>query len=141
MSIFRILACSFILSAAVAGSALAADPLGVWTTEDGEGRVRVSQCGANLCGNLVWLKEPNDATGAPKKDFRNEDAAKRSRPMLGVPVLLAMAPSGSEWKGSIYNAGDGKTYSASFKLMGDSQAQVQGCVAAVFCKSQVWTRQ
>lgn len=126
--------------AASAATALAADPTGVWTAAEGKSRVRVTKCGASLCGSVVWLREPNDETGKPKLDIHNADAGARGRPIIGVPVLLAMAPEGDLWRGRIYNAEDGKTYSATFKLSGDSQAQVQGCVAAVFCKTQTWTR-
>ena len=127
------------LTAPVAG-ALAAEPTGVWTAAEGKSRVKISKCGANLCGSVVWLREPNDEAGKPKLDIHNADAGARGRPILGVPVLLSMAPEGDLWRGRIYNAEDGKTYSATFKLSGDAQATVQGCVAAVFCKTQTWTR-
>ena len=126
--------------AASAAAALAADPTGVWTAAEGKSRVRVTKCGANLCGSVVWLREPNDEAGKPRLDIHNADAGARGRPIMGVPVLLSMAPEGDLWRGRIYNAEDGKTYSATFKLSGDSHAQVQGCVAAVFCKTQTWTR-
>ena len=124
----------------VALPALAADPAGMWTAAEGKSRVRVSHCGANLCGNVASLREPNDENGKAKVDIHNENAALRTRPIIGVPILLSMAPDGDAWKGRIYNAEDGKTYSATFKLLTDNSAQVQGCVAAIFCKSQVWTR-
>lgn len=120
--------------------ALAADPTGLWTAAEGKSRVKVSRCGANLCGSVAWLKEPLDEAGKPKLDYHNENTGLRTRPMLGVPILLSMAPEGEIWRGRIYNAEDGKTYSATFKLLDNDSAQVQGCVAAVFCKSQVWTR-
>ena len=126
--------------ALLAFPALAADPTGVWTAAEGKSRVKVSHCGANLCGSVVWLKEPLDEAGKPKLDYHNENTGLRSRPMMGVPILLSMAPEGETWRGRIYNAEDGKTYSATFKLLTDNSAQVQGCVAAIFCKSQVWTR-
>ena len=120
--------------------ALAADPAGMWTAAEGKSRVRVSHCGANLCGGVAWLKEPNDEAGKPKLDYHNENTALRTRPMIGVPILLSMVPEGETFRGRIYNAEDGKTYSATFKMLTDNSAQVQGCVAAIFCKSQVWTR-
>lgn len=128
------------LAGALASPAAAAEPAGVWTAAEGKSRVRVSKCGANLCGSVIWLREPNDESGKPKVDIHNADASLRTRPIVGAPVLLSMAPEGELWRGRIYNAEDGKTYSATFKLVGDSQAQVQGCVAAVFCKTQTWTR-
>ena len=62
---------------------------------------------------IVWLKEPNDPdTRKPKTDKNNSDAAKRSRPLLGVQIVLGMKPAGADkWTGQVYNAEDGKTYS------------------------------
>ena len=123
------------------GAAFAGDPNGQWTAAEGKSRVRVAACGKNLCGTVAWLREPNDENGKPKVDKQNANASLRTRPLIGIPILLSMAPDGADrWKGSIYNAEDGKTYSASFTLTGPNQAQVQGCVAAIFCKSQTWTR-
>jgi len=123
-------------------TAAAADAFGTWLTGDKEGQVRIVNCGGALCGNLVWLKEPNDAaTGRPKTDKHNADASKQSRPLLGVPVVLAMKPSGpGQWSGEVYNAEDGKTYSGSFALTGPDTADLKGCVLGILCKSQTWTR-
>jgi len=123
-------------------TAAAADAFGTWLTGDKEGQVRIVNCGGALCGNLVWLKQPNDpATGRPKTDKHNADASKQSRPLLGVPVVLAMKPSGpGQWSGEVYNAEDGKTYSGSFTLTGSDTADLKGCVLSILCKSQTWTR-
>jgi uncharacterized protein (DUF2147 family) len=121
--------------------AFAADPLGTWYTEDRDSQVRISKCGNALCGALVWLKNPNDSNGHPKTDRENADPSKRSRPLLGVQIVLGMRPSSTpdEWDGKVYNAKDGKTYTGSFILTGANTAQLKGCVM-VFCKSQTWTR-
>jgi uncharacterized protein (DUF2147 family) len=123
-------------------TAAAADAFGTWLTGDKEGQVRIVNCGGALCGNLVWLKQPNDpATGRPKTDKHNADGSKQTRPLLGVPVVLAMKPSGpGQWSGEVYNAEDGKTYSGSFTLTGPDTADLKGCVFSILCKSQTWTR-
>ena len=78
------------------GPAFAADPLGTWYTGDKDSQVRITNCGGAMCGNLVWLKEPNDpATGRPKTDKNNADASKQSRPLIGVPIVLGMKPGGN----------------------------------------------
>ncbi len=132
--------------ALVAGSlmtapALAADPMGTWYTADKDSEVRITNCGGALCGSLIWLKEPNDpATGRPKTDKNNADASKQSRPLLGVPIVLAMKPNGPNvWSGNVYNASDGKTYTGSFTMTSDNTADLKGCVL-IICKSQTWTR-
>jgi uncharacterized protein (DUF2147 family) len=131
-----------LLIVSISRTAAAADAFGTWLTGDKAGQVRIVNCGGALCGNLVWLKEPNDpATGRPKTDKHNADATKQSRPLLGVPVVLAMKPSGpGQWSGEVYNAEDGKTYSGSFTLTGPDTADLKGCVLSILCKTQTWTR-
>jgi uncharacterized protein (DUF2147 family) len=131
------------LEGAAIAPASAADAVGTWFTQDRDSRVRIVNCGGALCGNLVWLKEPNDpATGRPKTDKNNADAGKRNRPLIGVQIVLGMKPSGTpnQWSGTVYNAADGKTYSGSFTLTGANTAELKGCVLSVICKSQTWTR-
>ena len=150
MKTFRLAtAALWCLALAPAGVALglsaparAADPLGTWYTANKESQVRITNCSGALCGNLTWLKEPNDpATGRPKTDKNNADAAKRSRPLIGVPIVLGMKPNGTanQWTGEVYNASDGKTYSGSFTMTGADTAELKGCVM-IICKSQTWTR-
>jgi uncharacterized protein (DUF2147 family) len=123
--------------------AFAADPLGTWYTEGKESQVRISKCGDALCGSLVWLKVPNDpATGRPKTDSENADAGKRNRPLIGVEIVLGMRPDGTpnQWKGEVYNAKDGNTYTGYFTLTGADTAELKGCAMGFICKSQTWTR-
>jgi len=123
-------------------AATAADPNGTWLTEGGKATVRIANCGGALCGTIAALKEPNDpATGRPQTDKNNPDASKRSRPMIGVQIVLGMKPSGPDkWSGEIYNAEDGKTYSGGLTLMGATSLKLEGCVLKFLCKSQTWTR-
>lgn len=120
----------------------AAEPTGTWSTEEGRSRVRISPCGAALCGTIVSLKEPNDPdTGKPKLDKNNADAGKRSRPLIGVPIVLSMKKSGEKWQGQVYNATDGKTYSGALTMNGDNSLKLEGCVmGGMICKAQTWTR-
>jgi uncharacterized protein (DUF2147 family) len=122
------------------GSAQAAEPAGVWSTPDAKSRVQISSCGDALCGKIVSLKEPTTPDGKPKLDIHNQDAGQRTRPLVGLSLLSGMKPDGEQWKGSIYNPEDGKTYTAKMRLDGDNRLNVSGCVAAVFCKTQNWTR-
>ena len=122
--------------------AQAADPLGTWLVGDKKGKIHIVNCGGALCGNLIWLAEPNDpATNQPKLDDKNGDPNKRSRPLIGIPVVLSMKPSGADkWEGQVYNSRDGQTYSGSFTMTGANTAELKGCVAVVLCKSEAWTR-
>ena len=123
--------------------AFAADPLGTWYTSGKDSKVRIRNCGDALSGALVWLKKPNDPkTGTPKTDSENIDAAKRTRPLLGVEIVLGMKPSGKphQWKGEVYNPKDGNTYTGYFTLTGADTAILKGCAFGFICKSQTWTR-
>ena len=123
--------------------ALAADPSGTWLTQAGTSRVKIADCGGALCGTIVWLKEPNDSeTGKPKTDKNNSDAAKRSRPLMGVQIVLSMKPAGEgKWNGQVYNAEDGKTYTGNITFTGGNSLQLQGCaLGGLVCKGQTWTK-
>ena len=136
------LALAIAAAAITPGPALAFDPVGTWYTADRESQVHITNCGGGLCGDLSWLKEPNDpATGRPKTDKNNADASKQGRPLLHVQIVLGMKPSGAnEWSGQVYNASDGKTYSGSFTMTDANTAALKGCVLSLICKSQTWTR-
>jgi len=62
MSILRCLplALALSLTAASAFADSMADPSGLWLTEAGDAKIRVSQCGDSICGTIVWLKVPID---------------------------------------------------------------------------------
>jgi uncharacterized protein (DUF2147 family) len=132
---------AFLTALVCASPVLAGDATGTWTTEGGKSRVRITACGSNICGAIVWLQEPNTEKGTPKLDGNNPEPTKRTRPLIGLQIILPMQPDGPDrWAGSIYNPEDGKTYSASFALSGDKEANLKGCVAMILCKTQTWTR-
>jgi uncharacterized protein (DUF2147 family) len=131
-----------LLALAIAAPALAAEPTGLWLTPKRDAKIRIAPCGAALCGSIAALTEPIDkATGKPQTDVNNADPAKRSRPLMGVTILIGMKPDGADkWTGQVYNASDdGKTYKAVMTLTGPSTLKVEGCVA-FFCKAENWTR-
>ena len=130
--------CAFVFMS----TAASAMPVGTWLSQDGGTKIRIADCGGKLCATVVWLDEPIDrATGKPKTDKRNPDPGKRARPLLGLQVVQGMAPSGpNRWSGQVYNADDGRTYSAHLSMETDGKAKLKGCVLAVLCKNHTWTR-
>ena len=91
---------------------------GLWLTQDGDVKVKVSHCGANVCGTIAWLKEPND-NGKPKVDNNNAEArAARARSSASRSCSPMKADGADKWSGQVYNAEDGKTYSGNFTLAG-----------------------
>jgi uncharacterized protein (DUF2147 family) len=134
-----ILRLSFALSV-LSGAAFADEPFGTWLTVDRDSRIKLTRCGSNLCGNLVWLSEPNNDDGSPKRDNFNPDASLRGRLVMGIQILQGLVPEGGHWVGKIYNPEDGKTYQATFRVIDAKRAELQGCAAVIFCEKQIWTK-
>ena len=138
-----IIAISAALSSAPSALAQGAarEPTGVWLTQAGDARVKVSKCGGGICGVIVDLKEPIDpATGKPQVDDKNPNPTLKKRPMIGLPLFSGMQPSGpGKWSGQIYNADDGSSYASSVSVAGPNALKVEGCVGAL-CGGENWTR-
>jgi uncharacterized protein (DUF2147 family) len=114
---------------------------GIWLTQAGDAKVRVSRCGGGICGVIIWLKDPiNPATGKPQVDDKNPNPSLARRPMIGLPLFSGMQPSGpNRWSGQIYNADDGSTYASHVSVTGPDTLKVEGCVG-VLCGGETWTR-
>jgi uncharacterized protein (DUF2147 family) len=94
-------------------------PLGVWLTEEKEGKVRIEECGTNLCGYAV-----------DKKSNQN-----------GEQVLINMKPGKDKWSGRIFDPNSGSSYDSTIALKGTDTLRVQGCAfGGMFCGGQTWTR-
>jgi uncharacterized protein (DUF2147 family) len=95
-------------------------PLGVWLTEEKEGKVRIEQCGANLCGYSVDSKSNQN----------------------GEQVLINMKPGrDAKWSGRILDPNTGSTYDSTIALKGADTLRVQGCAfGGMFCGGQTWSR-
>jgi uncharacterized protein (DUF2147 family) len=100
--------------AAVAAASDPNSPLGVWSTEDNKGNVRIEECGANLCGYSV---------------------------NTGERILINMKPQGAKWTGRIHDPSSGRNYDSTIALKGTNTLKVQGCAfGGMFCGGQTWKR-
>ena len=137
---FRSICAAFCLTFAMTSGVEAAEPSGVWLTQNGDAHVRISKCDARICGTIVWLRDAVDtATGKPPVDEHNPNLARRNRKIVGI-TIFAMAPDGSGgFSGSIYNTDDGGTYQAKITMPGADQLEIKGC-AGPFCGSETWSR-
>jgi uncharacterized protein (DUF2147 family) len=89
-------------------------PVGVWSTEENKGDVRIEECGANLCGYSV---------------------------NTGARILINMKPQGSKWTGRIHDPDSGRNYDSTIALKSSSTLKVQGCAfGGMFCGGQTWKR-
>lgn len=120
------------------------DPVGTWLTEDGRAKIRIEKCGDDhkeICGNIAWQKDPLDDQGHTRLDVKNPDPAKRTRPMLGIPLVLNLKPDDDEvYSGEIYNPENGKNYDVTLKVEKPAELHVKGCMLRLLCGSQHWTR-
>lgn len=125
-----------ILTTMLVVPAYAAEPVGNWLVANGHARVRIAPCGDAYWGIIDWSSRPGDI------DKYNPDPAKRGRPVLGIPILIAMKPAGAnEWSGHVYNAQNGRTYEATISLAGPDELKITGCVlGGLFCGGESWTR-
>lgn len=138
------LTAALLLSGLGAAQAVPAqDPSGTWLTGDGRAKIRIDRCGpgaAQVCGKVVWLKVATTETGAPRTDIKNPDPKKRTRPVLGLPLLEGLKPDDAKFSGDIYNIEEGKIYQVSLERESSSELSVSGCLLKVLCGSQTWTR-
>lgn len=133
----------FVLVSAAGLAAAQPGPTGLWLNEPGTAHIEISPCGSALCGAIVWLKDPLDEAGAPKRDGKNAEEAHRTRPLLGLPMLNGFVPaSDGGWEnGTIYNPEDGKTYKCVMSLEDANKLRVRGYVGVpLFGKTQTWSR-
>jgi uncharacterized protein (DUF2147 family) len=112
-----------------------ADPIGEWLVEKGYARVRIENCGDALWGAVSW----EQTAGV---DSKNPDPSRRTRPTLGMPVLLNMKPvEPNKWVGQIYNSEDGQTYSSNISIGSSPDILVvRGCVLGILCGGEDWKR-
>jgi uncharacterized protein (DUF2147 family) len=129
-----------LITLAMTASAWASEATGTWRMTNGKVTVKVSQCGTNLCANIVALKKPYYDDGTPKIDRHNPNKALRARRVIGLSLLKGMRSTGENtWAGEIYNPDDGKTYSATMTLQGN-RFKLRGCVIGFLCKTQNFVR-
>lgn len=118
-------------------AAEAATPIaGRWLTADGSGVVTIGACGAATCGRLTQILKSRP--GAAATDVNNADPKLRSRPIQGLPILSGFADKGKDWRGTIYDPRNGKSYKSIVARNPDGTLAVKGCIA-FFCQTQVWT--
>jgi uncharacterized protein (DUF2147 family) len=109
-------------------------PIGEWTVAQQVARIKIADCDGRLWGVVSWEAKPGI-------DRKNPDPNLRSRPTLGMPILLGMAPDrANKWEGQIYNSEDGHTYSANISLVDPNTLRVQGCFLGFLCGGENWTR-
>ncbi len=131
-------------AAGAPGPASAGDIRGPWVEGDRRNvAVWIEDCDGLLCGRIYWLKKPLSASGRPKLDPHNPDAALRDRPLCGLTILngFRRAKENTWSAGQIYNPGDGRTFSSTISLENDGSLKIRGYVGiSLFGKTVEWVR-
>jgi uncharacterized protein (DUF2147 family) len=117
---------------------------GHWLTEDHRGVIDIERCDdGKLCGRLVWMQLPPEASAKPPTDGRNPSTELRTRPLCGLVMLGGFKQiSEREWgDGWIYDPENGKTYKAQMTLATDTSLKLRGYVGIpLLGETQLWTR-
>ncbi len=150
---FQLCFAALMLAAFGSAEALAAAPIeGTWRTLNGT-EVTISPCAQGFCGTLSWIVIPAEQAGLCRADkpafgqlmldFRNQNKALQSRPLLGAQIL-AVKPSTdpTAYSASIYNAEDGKIYDGQIWVVDNARVLRLGggCLMGLCAVTQDWPR-
>lgn len=116
--------------------------LGLWLSENKDGKIEVYKSGDKYYGKLVWGKTMYEADGrTSRKDEKNDDEKLRSRNLKDMVILTDFNFDDGQYKGGkIYDPQSGNTYSCNMKLK-DDKLSIRGYVGiSLFGRSSSWTR-
>lgn len=119
------------------------DLLGKWQSAHGSGQIQIYKKGNLYYGKIVWLREPNDDTGKPKRDIKNPSQNLRSRPIVGLDVLhgFSYKNNGIWSEGKIYDPKSGNTYNCQMTLEEKNKLNIRAYFGiSLLGKTETWTR-
>lgn len=104
-----------------------APQIGRWLTQSGQLEVEIAACGQALCGTVVKV---------------TDSAADASAAAMGLKVLSGLTPvSAKEWKGRIYNRGDGASYDCLMSLANPDELRIIAYqTSPANGREQIWSR-
>ncbi|MBZ9674867.1 DUF2147 domain-containing protein [Mesorhizobium sp. ES1-1] len=110
----------------MAGAAIAAsspDPSGIWMRGDGNAKVRIAPCGADICATNLWIKDSG----------RGEN--------VGDKLVMTVKPKSADTlSGKAFDPKRKLTYSIQVKV-GKASLVTRGCVVGgLVCKNVNWSR-
>lgn len=112
--------------------------LGVWLSEEKDGKIEIYKKGSSVFGKLVWLKEPNNQKGNPKLDKNNPVHQLRNKPLLGLELIKNLKFDDEQWTGgTIYDPKSGKTYDCTL-FEKEGNLHIRGYIGW-FYQTRTWT--
>lgn len=94
----------FIWSNTVSAQSKSNDILGVYLNPNGNSKIKIYKTDNQYLGKIIWLIEPLDKKGKPKRDVKNPNKELRDRPLMGLVTLTDLQFIDDKWS-------DGKMYS------------------------------
>jgi hypothetical protein len=116
--------------------------VGTYLKADGKSKIEFFKSGDTYSGKVVWLKDPNDANGNPKKDPKNPDKSLRERPLLGMVTITGLKHEGGGKyiEGKAYRPAEGDEVKFKVKNNGNGTIDVTGSKYS-FSKTETWKKQ
>lgn len=106
--------------------------LGDWLTGDNRGVIRITACGAAICGQIV---------GQDWKPGHQQPVDNHGRIECGQFILQAHQIGASLWDGHITDPDDGSRYSATVRLVAADRLALRGYILLpLLGQTQDWTR-
>lgn len=98
-------------------------PFGTWARGDGNAKVRIERCGADLCAVNTWIREGTDGE------------------KVGDKLVMTVEPNGAgRWTGTAFDPQRDLSYRLTMTVR-DTSMTTRGCiVAGLLCKNMGWTR-
>ena len=118
------------------------DIIGIWLSEEKNGKIEIYKSGYKYYGKLIWGKTMFEADGrTSKKDVKNSNINLRTRKLKDLIMLTNFVFEDNVWSGGkIYDPQAGKLYSCTMKLKANT-LNIRGYVGiSLFGRSSQWTR-
>jgi len=116
--------------------------LGIWMSQEKDGKIEIYKSENKYFGKLIWGKTMYEADGSTsKKDVKNKDEKLRSRNLKDLLMLKNFSYKDGAWEdGEIYDPYSGKTYSCTMKIS-EGKLNIRGYIGiSLLGRTAVWER-
>ncbi len=114
------------------------DIIGIWMPSEGTSYIQIykGKESEKYFGRIVWLKEPNDEKGEPRRDTNGD-------PILKMVNLKDFVFEEDEWTdGTIYDPKTGNLYYCTIEMPKKDKLEVRGSLDpfGIVGRTDVWVR-
>jgi uncharacterized protein (DUF2147 family) len=108
------------------------DAIGRWINPRGTVKVETGNCGADLCGWVIWA--------SPQALADAQDAGIKS--LIGTELLRSYRGTArGRWQGEVFVPDMGRTFYSTITQIGADRLKISGCIlGGLLCKTQIWQR-